>query len=551
MLLSSARRAAGRGRFGSTQKSLGLQRISPYWRRLGIELLEQRRLLAGPAVEGIDPVPNSHTAPLDTAVVAAFDQDTATTVDLVGGLDLVEGVSEIVAGTPSPVYAMSDAWSPIVAGDEDASFPSTLVLARGYGSGRVIIFGQSGTLTMTALLDNAVFIENVTRWLDVPNQRNVLYTTGHSEWVRAAHMDELAALLAPEGYTVSAVSSRITPDKLDAGSVLIVGNAWGDFTTGEIEVVRQFVEDGGGLWLVGVGWSWEPYHPGTTIEDYPMMHMAAPYEVRWLRPYISDPTDQFQGNDWPVFHTFYPDIRSESVSGAMAVIDAAHAANPTDLAAALEADADLRLSFTRAHQAISIPAAEFLLGHPQRQQVFDYYVGLATAYPDTYARVAPFDQNAQPTATWVRERFWRTWRDSVELTPAVKAQIVSAGQLTGRYADLFNDYGVILLDNLRLGTAEVDFIYRYLDSIPAGLHNLRAITVRGYLGSPVSLAGLPGAVNIFAMDIGDFQENPFPDDVSIRQADVFVSVVAHEVNHVVDAYTIGSSEPVWIILSSV
>ena len=47
-----------------------------------------------------------------------------------------------------------------------------------------------------------------------------------------------------------ALAAPIEPGDLAAVSVLIVGNAWGDFTADEIEAVRQWVQAGGGLLLV-------------------------------------------------------------------------------------------------------------------------------------------------------------------------------------------------------------------------------------------------------------------------------------------------------------
>ena len=45
--------------------------------------------------------------------------------------DLVEGVQQLVSpGSPGPVYGESTAWTAIVQGDADASFPSTFVAAR-------------------------------------------------------------------------------------------------------------------------------------------------------------------------------------------------------------------------------------------------------------------------------------------------------------------------------------------------------------------------------------------------------------------------------------
>jgi hypothetical protein len=65
------------------------------------------------------------------------------------------------------------------------------------------------------------------------------------------------------------------------------------------------VSDGHGLLMAGLGWSW-PHE----IATYPMMRLAAAFEIAWLRDTISDQTNQLNGS--PVFHTFYPAIGSAS-----------------------------------------------------------------------------------------------------------------------------------------------------------------------------------------------------------------------------------------------
>ena len=458
--------------------------------------------------------------------------------------DLVAGVSQVVwPGTPGPVYDTSGDWTPIVGGDEDTSFPSTVAMARQYGAGRVVAFGHPGIFSAVDTLDNGPFLENVTRWLDAGGSRQVKYTTHHREVVPENDFVRLGGRMIDEGYRFASLSDVITTDNLATTSVLLVGSASLDFTADEVEIVRHFVERGGGLWLVGLGWSWEPYNPGKTLEDYPMMQLAEPYSMRWLRSYIGDPTNDYGGS--MVFHTFYPEVPSISVSTALQTIRAAHAAHPQDLPAALESNTSLRLAFTQAHQALSIPTYEFPEGHTGRRDLYEALIALAADFPESYSKGLSFDQVAYPTATWVRERFWQTWRDCLPLTSQITATMIDIGQLGEGYAAVLQDHGVILLDNLRLGTAQVDFIHRYLDAIPVGLHSLRRISVVDYLGTrpaPISLYGGPDGVNVFGLAIGDSTENPFPGDVAPTVADIFVSVVAHEVNHVVHSNTIGGSK---------
>jgi hypothetical protein len=223
--------------------------------------------------------------------------------------DIVNGVSQIWSGgTPGPVVAMATNWIPIATGDSDTTIPSTFVLARSYFLGRVVLIGHDGLLSDTSLgqLDNSRFVLNLMLWLNETAQRKALFSTGHGEWDNIGNMNTLGGLLSSNGFTLNLASTPLNATNLALTSVLFIGNAWGSFTTNEIEAVRQYVANGGGLFLAGLGWSWMAYHTGMTMNDYPMTQIAAPYQVGWLDGYISDPTDQLSGS--PIFHTFYPNI---------------------------------------------------------------------------------------------------------------------------------------------------------------------------------------------------------------------------------------------------
>ena len=273
-----------------------------------------------------------------------------------------------------------------------------------------------------------------------------------------------------------------------------------------------------------------------------MMRMAEPYAVRWLRNYITDPTNNQAGS--AVFHIFYPNVAPEGVADALAAIEAAHVTYGTGLAAALETNATLRVSFLRAHSALSIPGRELPVGHPHRTALFDALAGLASQYPSAYARQVPFNATTVPTATWVRERLLRTWIDARDLTAAVKQQIADGVQMAGRARDVFLDHGVVLLDNLGLDTAQLDHVHRLLSLLPYAQHRLRAISVRDNLGTPptaISLDGYGGGVNTVGWAIGASCGNEFPADVPPGPSDCFSVVLAHELAHATDANYLSQS----------
>ncbi len=452
--------------------------------------------------------------------------------------DLVEGVQQLVSpGSPGPVYGESTAWTAIVQGDEDASFPSTFVAARGFGAGRVLICGHDGIVVNPGLLDNGRFLVNAARFLDVAGARRVLYTVSHGEWAGAGRLNVLGGMLANEGFTLEPLAGRISQNTLGASSVLIVGNAWAAFTDAEIEAVHRFVENGGGLFMFGLGWSW----PGN-FDDYPMMRLAQPFEARWLRSVITDPIHNFNGS--PIFSHFYPNTVPETPGDAMTAIRDVHEHHPADLPLALETDDALRLRFLRSHQVLALSTRELAPDDARRREIFDFCTKLITRFPAYYERSHVFSPG-ESTSAWLRERFWLTWRDA--LIQAAETASTVAPWLSETRRKIFERSGVLLMDNSMLDDRQLEYINNFFGQLPPELHNMlhnmHGISVTDFLGPHrfdvnAFFAGAGGSVNIFGIGIGGYAENPFPDDISQAYSDGFAIVVAHEMNHVVDAYAI-------------
>lgn len=458
--------------------------------------------------------------------------------------ELVQGVAQIVApGLPGAVHATNTDWWGIAGGDEDASYPSAFVLARQFGTGRIVTVGHEGLFVEPDILDNSTFLLNATNWLNTRGTNRVVYSTGHGEWVGGGHLSRYAQLISGQGYSVQAAAYPLSAASLQQASVLIIGNAWGAISPSEVSAVREWVEQGGGLVLIGVGWSWVAYHPSLTMDDYPMMHAAEPYGTRWLSNGISDPTNNHNGS--PIFHVLYPDVETYSTDTAITAIDETHAEYGADLPSILESNDQVRTRFVHAHLALMVPSLEYPADHPERQVVWDYYRLLCGLHPQSYQKSITMNANVHPTATWLRERFWRTWRDCLELNRDRAIVMINEGGLHGGWRDVFQRFGVVLLDNQSLDAPQIDYLVTLLERIPETLHNLRSISVVDYLGRPripIPLTGQPGGVNIFGYRVGQFRENSFPPDVPPAYVDVFAVVAAHEANHVVDAYTI-DSEP--------
>jgi len=463
---------------------------------------------------------------------------------------LTDGVTSIcAAGTPGPLLVLSPAVVPVVSGDEDTTpVPSLMVTASGLGSGRVVALGDENFWIneQLGLFDNKKFGNNVVDWLNGLSTKKILITTGHREAVGGANFDDFIGELEARGYTVTRFPGVLTSASLAGVSVVAVGNACGMISQPEVQTLQTFVASGGGLLLMGLGWPWEPYNPGLTLDDYPMNVLGEVFGVRWIDGYISDPTNNYNGQ--PIFHTFYPNIELQTIYQAFSYIETTTSAHPSDLPAVVQNDLPTRRRYTNAHMLLATATGELSEPGAQRQEIYDFYKDLISSSPQYFRRSVVYDKTSQSVMAWIRERIYRSFMNALlygnGLTSERKAEIATSLGLTGSYYDIWNDFSVLLLDNAGLSERQRTFIHDFLGLVPIELHDLHSISVIDNLGQlphstpEITLWGKDDGVNIFGFDIGAWKENGFPDDVPAKYSDVFCLVVVHEVNHIVDAFCV-------------
>jgi len=220
---------------------------------------------------------------------ASFEGEQTHTVRLVDALaTVIEGVDEITAGVdyvPGRLYALSSEWNPLVCGDESVSDQANFVLAKANGAGRIAVAAHEGILLRDEL-DNMRFNTQLLDWL-ATQEGGVGYTTGHREWVNTTNVNPLITVLEAEGGSLQEVSGIVTEQQLEELSVLIVGNSWEQFTSDEKSLIDLWNQQGGGLLLVGLGWSW-PMYNSSTLPEYPINQLAEPFEIMWLGGTVTD-----------------------------------------------------------------------------------------------------------------------------------------------------------------------------------------------------------------------------------------------------------------------
>lgn len=467
-----------------------------------------------------------------------------------GGMDqIVAGVHTVWCGSdPTPMFALNTSAIPIVAGNElTASCPSVVGIASTVGEGRAVSFGHEGFFQDGHIeqFDNLLLATNAVQWLDVLGRKKVMVIANHGEWAGYDGIGTLRWQLEQLGDTVTKCDGPITAERLQGIGVVFIGNIGGTITEGEIGSLNEFLQGGGGVFLLGVGWSWSVSHRDLSLDDYPMNRIGALCGVRWTIGAIVDPVNSYNGT--ALFSTFYPSpyVTDQTVPNAMAYITAATSTHATDLRSVLQSDQSLHARYANAHSLLGTALTVYPVSSPIRKTIYDFYLSFINAYPQYFQRGYTYNPENENAIAWVRERVHRTLADALPLSPIVKSQIASAIRLAGREINLWTDYSLFLHDNSGLDSAQKEFIYQFLVPIPSDMQNLRSMAVPQFLGSnvpKVSLDGNGGSVNINWDRIGAARYNGFPDGFQAPDIDWYCSVVLHYVNHIVDAYYIEGNE---------
>lgn len=173
----------------------------------------------------------------------------------------------------------------------------TYAISRESGSGKVLAVGHEAIIGDVEYAKD--FLEIALNYLNGnSNIRSVLISSGHCERGPDKRLDDQ---LKQWGYQVTYINSRIDDAELDRGSILVVANAWGAFEQSEIDSVRRFVEEGGGLFVGGYGYGWQAtgrfesnneclnVDIDEDLSRYPMNLLLAPFEMEWTPYFIRIP----------------------------------------------------------------------------------------------------------------------------------------------------------------------------------------------------------------------------------------------------------------------
>ena len=219
--------------------------------------------------------------------------------------------------------------------------------------------------------------------------------------------------------------------------------------------------------------------------------------------------------------------------------------HPQELGAALKQDDALRTELIGLHHGMYRLCQGFLNTPAARNPVRDWYVK-HIAENSQWLKHGKHDDKAQP---YVPSLAYQTWtllmllHDGDPDATAHRQFVAETIGFQGRLKDILIEFGTLIIENGRATSNQQETLYSYLSQIPKPLLGDRSvnaitevITIGEYLGPRLDVLNA-GGVNIFANESGKpkSMENPFPKDFKPQDNDYFGVVLAHELNHRVDA----------------
>jgi len=189
---------------------------------------------------------------------------------------LLAGVREIAApGIPGPLCLFRPSAFAVVLGKTGNGIYEPVVAGARLGRGRVVAFGHTGYFAPSALntADTGRLMLNAVRWArGAGDGARPVAVRGHGG---------LLSFLREHGVGAQALGGPRWMAQLGRFSALCL-----DPTSlrgeQEIAAVRRFVENGGGLVVMGLGWGWLQLNPGKALpSDHPGNLLLAPAGIAW------------------------------------------------------------------------------------------------------------------------------------------------------------------------------------------------------------------------------------------------------------------------------
>ena len=238
-------------------------------------------------------------------------------------------------------------------------------------------------------------------------------------------------------------------------------------------------------------------------------------------------------------------LRGVPISQSLGRIDEIMQSHRDDLAAALESNETLRIELIDLHHSMYRTCQSFLNTPESRKEIREWYL----AHIREHAAWLKRNKLDPKTNPYVPSLAYQTWTILMTLhhgnpdDVTHRTLVADTIGFEGRLKDILVEFGTLIIENGMATPNQQETLYSYLSQIPKPLLGDRSvnaitevITIGDYLGPRLDVLH-SGGVNIFANESGKpkSSENPFPKDYASCDNDYFGVVLAHELNHRVDA----------------
>jgi hypothetical protein len=188
------------------------------------------------------------------------------------------------------VEASDKEWEVLIRGAGRNKVPFAMARAvDGSTKGRIVMVGQVSFLVYRDENSDNQPLGTVLLWLKGERKGTVLIRDNpqdafYRNFAQPA-MDTLKQKLDGWSFQTEFTKDLSDPGALGRADILVIPDAWSDFSDRETKAIVNFVENGGGLLATGFGWRWQTQGPGTTqnrtLDAYPMNKLFANFGARW------------------------------------------------------------------------------------------------------------------------------------------------------------------------------------------------------------------------------------------------------------------------------
>lgn len=208
-------------------------------------------------------------------------------------LHLAELVADVqplnIGGVTAGPMTLGKEWIPIAFGEkrtsaDGKSVTDIAVAVRTFGNGRILAAGHS-FLTVPNAKPQLGF--NAIRWLDTQKTKTICVR--QTRWSGATEGTLVDKCVKLGGYRKRTVpqGKPLLPGNLAGCGVLVYELQWDKVPAAEYELIEKYVQNGGGLIMVGLAWSWASY-VDKNIENYPMNQLGTHFGVHFDDGYSPD-----------------------------------------------------------------------------------------------------------------------------------------------------------------------------------------------------------------------------------------------------------------------